>query len=179
MELLKATDAINRTLLCTTLYKKELPEETIMRIRRGHQGTRLSPQYRWRYGETKGGNIGVFQGSEISASCFIIYLDGMMEDLTALNRRPHLPMRIVQDRRHEQHKDILRGGANKERGRTMRRIPGNTHNQQCHNKQAAARRAQKDPIAEKKTERTKRSLPTKTGRGTRRSKEKEEKRNKG
>ena len=59
----------------------------IRHIRRGHQGTRLAPKYRGSYGEAKENNIGVSQGSEISALLFIIYLDDMMEDLAALNRR--------------------------------------------------------------------------------------------
>ena len=49
----KAFGAIRRTLLRTTLYKKGIPGEMIRRIRRGHQGTRLSPEYRGRYGEAE------------------------------------------------------------------------------------------------------------------------------
>ena len=49
----KAFDAINRTLLWTGLYKKGISEEMIRHIRRGHQGTRLEPKYRGKYGEAK------------------------------------------------------------------------------------------------------------------------------
>ena len=44
---------------------------------------------------------------------FIIYLDGAMEDLEALNRRSKLPMRIVLDRPREQHAKLLRGEVKK------------------------------------------------------------------
>ena len=61
MDLSKAFGTINRTLLWATLYKKGLPEQMIRHIRRGHQGPRLAPKYRGRYGEAKENNIGVSQ----------------------------------------------------------------------------------------------------------------------
>ena len=76
----------------------------------------------------------VFQGSAKIPLLFIIYLDGVMVDLAALNIRSKLSMRI---RPNEQNKKILRGEI--KRGRTIRRSPGNAHNQQFHNKQAAAK----------------------------------------
>ena len=87
MDLSKAFDTIDRTLMRTTLYKKGLPEEMTQHIRRGHIGPRLSPKYKGRYGKLKENNVGVFRGSEISALLFIIYQDDMMEDMGALNRR--------------------------------------------------------------------------------------------
>ena len=108
MGLSKAFGTINRTLLWTTLYKKGLPEEMIRHIRRGHLGTKLAPKYKGRYGKSNTNNIGVFQGSAISALLFIIYLDDMMEDLAALNRRTQLPIRIIQDRPHQQKEEVLR-----------------------------------------------------------------------
>ena len=87
--------------------QKEIPEETIRRIRSGHTGTRLAPKYKGKYGKLNENNIGVFQGSAISALLFIIYLGDMMGDLEALNRRTNLPMRIIQDRPHEQKKELL------------------------------------------------------------------------
>ena len=107
MGLSEASEAINRTRLWTTLYKKGLPEEMIRHIRRGHRWTKLSPKYRGSYGESKGNNVGVFQGSSISALLFIIYLVDMMEELAALNRRTSLPMRVIQDRPREQNKKLL------------------------------------------------------------------------
>ena len=101
MGLPKAFGAINRKLLRATLYKKGIPEELVRRVGRGHQGTRLAPKYRGRYGESKENNIGVFHGSEIRALLFIIYLDDMTEDLAALNRRTKLPVGIIPDRPHE------------------------------------------------------------------------------
>ena len=105
MGLSKAFDTINRTLLWTTLYKKGIPGEMIRHIRRGHTGTRLAPKYKEKYGKLNGNNIGVFQRSAISALLFIIYLDDMVGDLEALNRRANLPIRIVQDRPHGQKKN--------------------------------------------------------------------------
>ena len=52
-------------------------------------------------------NIGGFQGSAISALLFIIYLDDMMEDLEALNRRTNLPIRIVRDRPQQLKEELL------------------------------------------------------------------------
>ena len=98
MDLSKAFDTINRTLLWATLYKKGLPAGTIRRIRRGHQWAKLAPKYRGSYGEANYNNIGAFQGYAISAILFIIYLDDMAEDLAALNRHTILPMRVIQDR---------------------------------------------------------------------------------
>ena len=86
-------------------------------IRRGHQGTRLAPKYIGRYGEANGENIGVFQGSAIIALLFIIYLDGVTEDLAALNRRTKLPMGIIQDHPHERNKNTM--------GRSQKRRRGN------------------------------------------------------
>ena len=67
-------------------------------IRQGHHDTRLSPKYKGKYGAPSENNIGVFQGSSVSALLFIIYMGDMMEDNAALNRRSNIPARIVQDR---------------------------------------------------------------------------------
>ena len=107
MDLSKAFDTINRTILWTTLYKKGIPEEMIRHIRRGHQGTTLAPKYKGKYGNTSDNNIGVFQGAAISPLMFIIYLDDMMEDLEALNRRTNLPIRMIHDRPHQQQEELL------------------------------------------------------------------------
>ena len=105
MDLSKAFDTINRTLLWTTLYQKGIPEETIRHIRRRHTVTKLAPKYKGKYGKINENNIGVFQGSSISALLFIIYLDDMMDDLEALNRRTNHAIRILQDRPREQKKN--------------------------------------------------------------------------
>ena len=87
MDLSKAVDTINRTLLRTTLYKKGIPIEMTNHIRQGHHGTKLPPKYKGRYGAPSPNNIGVSQGSAISALLFIIYMDEVMADNAALNRR--------------------------------------------------------------------------------------------
>ena len=79
----------------------------IRHIRRGHQGTTLAPKYKGKYGKASNNNIGVFQGAAISPILFIIYLDDMMEDLEALNRRTNLPIRMIQDRPHQQQEELL------------------------------------------------------------------------
>ena len=81
----------------------------IRHIRRGRQGTRLAPKYKGRYGEPKEDNIGVSQGSAISALLFIIYLGGVVGDLASLNRRPHLQTRIIQGRPHVRNKKAYGG----------------------------------------------------------------------
>ena len=58
MDISKAFGTIDRTLLWAALYKKGLPGEMIRHIRRGHQGTRLAPKYRGRYGAAEENNIG-------------------------------------------------------------------------------------------------------------------------
>lgn len=107
MDLSKAFDAINRTILWTKLYKKGIPEEMIRRIRRGHQGTTLAPKYKGKYGNASDNNIGVFQGAAISPLMFTVYLDDMMEGLEALNRRTNLPIRMIHDRPNQQQEELL------------------------------------------------------------------------
>jgi len=95
MGLTKAFDKVNRTIMWTTLYKKGIPIEMITHIRRGHLDTMLLPKTKRIYGKPTENNIGVFQGSAISALLFIIYQDDMMQDYEALNykRKSHLNTR--------------------------------------------------------------------------------------
>ena len=79
----------------------------IRRIRRGHQGTMLAPKYKGKYGNANDNNIGVFQGAAISPLMFTVYLDDMVEDLEALNRRTNLPIRMIYDRPHQQQEELL------------------------------------------------------------------------
>ena len=78
MDTPEAFDAVSRALLMTALYKRGLPEETIKQIRRGRQGKRLAPKYKWSYGVPKENDKGGFRRSAISAILFIIYLGDMM-----------------------------------------------------------------------------------------------------
>ena len=93
MDLSKAFDTVNRTQLWTTLYKKGLPIELITHLRRGHQNTKLVAKLNGEYGKPQDNNVGVFQGSAVSALLFIIYLDDMMEDYQALNQKSNLATR--------------------------------------------------------------------------------------
>jgi len=89
MDLAKAFGKVNRARLWTTLYKNGLPMEMIQRVRRGHQGTTILPKTKGKYGIGSPNNIGVFQGSAISALLFVIYKDDMMGDYDALSREKH------------------------------------------------------------------------------------------
>jgi len=95
MDLSKAFDAINRTLLWTALYKKGIPLENTTQIRQGHKQTMLCAKHQGKYGKAQENNVGVFQGSAISALLFIIYLDDMMEDCQSLNHQNELPTRMT------------------------------------------------------------------------------------
>jgi len=50
MDLGKAFDTVNRTILCAALYKKGLPIQTIQHIRRGHNQTTLQAKHCQQYG---------------------------------------------------------------------------------------------------------------------------------
>ena len=98
MDLAKAFGKVNRKLLRATLYKKELPIEMITHIRRGHKNTALAPQLKNKYGKPTENNVGVYQGSAISAILFIIYQDDMMEGYDALNRAAKIPLKHTEER---------------------------------------------------------------------------------
>ena len=85
MDLSKASDAIHRPLMRTTLYQKGIPIETIKQIWRGRQKTQLMAKTNNQYEEKILNNAGVFQRSAISALLFTIYIDGVAEDYNALN----------------------------------------------------------------------------------------------
>ena len=96
--LTKAFEKVNRTLLWTTLYKKEIPIEMITRIRRGNKNTTLVPRLKNKYGKPTENNVGVFQGSAISAILPIIYQNDAMEDCDALNRASKIPIKHTEER---------------------------------------------------------------------------------
>ena len=98
MDLSKAFDAVNRTILRTSLYKAGIPIQTILHIRRGHTNTTLQSKYNKQYGGEINNNIGVSQGSAASALLFIIYLQDMMDDFHALNYLHKIPYRETKQR---------------------------------------------------------------------------------
>ena len=53
----------------------------------------ICAKHQCNYGEESKNNVGVFQGSAISALMFIIYLDDMMEDYEAMNHKAKLTAR--------------------------------------------------------------------------------------
>ena len=85
MDLTKAFDCINRSLLWAVLYRKGIPIDLIRMLKEGHKRTTLAPKNKGTYGKDVEVNIGVFQGAAFSALGFIIYLCDMMEDYQALN----------------------------------------------------------------------------------------------
>ena len=74
----KALDSINRNILRTILYEKGIPWNFIKQIRSGHMGNKLCPKYKGITGSQMYNNKGVFHGSPVSATMFIIYLDHLM-----------------------------------------------------------------------------------------------------
>ena len=103
MDLSKTFDTINRALALTddTIRKRTAWGNDHANQKRTRMGADLHANTRG-YGKLNEDNVGVFRGSAISEVLLIIYLDGVMEDLEALSRRTNLPIRIVQDRPHQQ-----------------------------------------------------------------------------
>jgi len=96
MDLFKATEAIDRAQLWTTLYKKGIPLETIIHIRRGRQ--KILAKDQGKYGKNIHIDVGVFLGSAIRALLFTIYLYDMMGGYRALNRLAKPPKRMTLQR---------------------------------------------------------------------------------
>ena len=101
MDLTKAFDTANRTMLWETLYTKGLTIDQILHKGRGHRKPQLMIERQFRYGPLVGNNIGVFRGSAISDVLFIIYLDDMAEDCDALGKL-QMPLRHVKQRRTQE-----------------------------------------------------------------------------
>ena len=76
-----------------SLYKLGPPGTMIKHIRQGHQNTILRCKDGGQYGHQVKNNVGVFQRSAPSALLFIIYLEDMTQDYTALNDRSQLCQR--------------------------------------------------------------------------------------
>ena len=67
----------------------------------------------WQIWKNKPSNVVVFQGSAIIALLFTIYLDDMMEDYRAINRKEKLPTRFTLQRHQEKEtKQLLENIAN-------------------------------------------------------------------
>ena len=88
----------------TAIYKKGCPLENITHIRQGHQNATLCDKHQGTYGNPVRNNVGVFQGSAVSALLLIIYFGGMMDDYRALNHWGKLPTRKTQQRRPKHRK---------------------------------------------------------------------------
>ena len=78
IDLSKAFDRANRLNIYSILAKKGIPIELIKIIRKTHTKTKLAPKEQNRIGTTIESNIGVYQGSPLSALLFIIYTNQMM-----------------------------------------------------------------------------------------------------
>ena len=98
MDIWKDFDTINRTPLWETLYKKGLPIDTILHIRRGRKNINLLAKTQGQYGAPPvENNVGVFRGSATGA-LFIIYMDDAMEDYTSLKYTNRIPIKHTPER---------------------------------------------------------------------------------
>ena len=93
IDLSKALGCVDRELLRTTLFRTGAPTNTIQHIRHGHQITTLRCKDNGKYGAQVKNNVGVFQGSALSALLFIIYLGETMQDYQSTNDKQNLPQR--------------------------------------------------------------------------------------
>ena len=101
MDLSKAFGAISRTLLWTTLYKKDLSVDLTLHIRRGRKQTKLMAKTQGRYGKLVDNYVGVFPGSAISALLPAIYLDDMVGNYASLNYQHSMIAKHAQERAPE------------------------------------------------------------------------------
>jgi len=83
IDLSKAFDRANRLNIYSVLAKKGVPAELIKIIRKTHTNTELAPKERNRIGAKIEINVGVYQGSPLSALLFIIYTNQMMKEYEA------------------------------------------------------------------------------------------------
>ena len=102
----KAFGAVNRTLLCATLYKKCLPVHMFQQIAHGHQNTIRRCKEMGTYGTPVRNNIGIFRGEALSAILFIIYLDGVEKDYHSLGDKAGLPRRSAVQQTQENRNKI-------------------------------------------------------------------------
>jgi len=130
MGLSKAFDRINRTQLWTTLNRKGLHGEIIKQIREGHKNTHLCTKYQGRYGQPQANNVGVFQGFGICALMFIIYLDDVMEDYEAINRKAQLPTRLTMQRDPVAETQILLGNIAQQTTKNAEKAQNNNQEKQ-------------------------------------------------
>ena len=85
MDLSKAFDTIDRSLLWTALFRKGTPIKLIRILMEGRKETLLRVKNKGTYGPEERTSRGVFQGAAFSALGFIIYLCDMLDDSQALN----------------------------------------------------------------------------------------------
>ena len=78
-DLSKAFDNIERDILWPKLCEAGLPLNFIRTIKVGHEGIKLTPKCGGYIGKSEDNNKGVFQGSPLSATLFIIYAEQMMK----------------------------------------------------------------------------------------------------
>jgi len=80
IDLSKAFDRANRQNIYSILAKTGVPIELIKIIRKTHTRTKLAPKEQNKIGRKTESNIGVYQGSPLSALLFIIYTNQMMKE---------------------------------------------------------------------------------------------------
>merc|ERR1712126_307747 len=86
LDLSKAFDRTNRLKMYNVLLESGLPIKLTRTIKRTHERTTLNVREKNRIGTKKETNVGVFQGSPLSALLFVIYITSMMTDYRARNK---------------------------------------------------------------------------------------------
>ena len=134
MGLSKAFDYVNRNTLRATLFKAGLPIRTIKNIQQGSQGAKLHCKDNGTYGEPVINNVGVFQGSALSALLFIIYLDDITQDHQILNDRMHRPRRyFLQPKEAARAKQLIQYIARTTKPETATQLENRKRKQQLQN----------------------------------------------
>ena len=86
LDLSKAFDRTNRLKMINVLIEAGLPISLARLISRTHGKTTLNVREGNRIGRTEKTNIGVFQGSPLSALLFVVYTTAMMADYRELKK---------------------------------------------------------------------------------------------
>ena len=79
---------MDRNKLWSILYKKGLPVAFINMIKIGHNNNQLCSKINGEYSNLINNNVGVFQGSPLSAYLFIIYADYIMKQYNNSIKKP-------------------------------------------------------------------------------------------
>ena len=108
IDLSKAFGKIDRNKLWWILYKKGLPLKLIKALVGGHTNTTLRSKHDGKLGPYIANNVGVFQGSPISAQLFAIYIDSTMENYQNELNKQNITQKTYQARNYTAEQDWAR-----------------------------------------------------------------------